>query len=205
MIVPREKNKPHREETQIPYVGLRGWKIENGKLLSLSKRYVWSAENPIVAEHDEGIGFEMANFKLAQTLHREFVNCSCGLYAFHEMESLLENMKLEIAAASTRAATCVCIGASLHWGEVVITQKGLRSTRAQPLALLSPEDWVNGYKQTLSKDHFLVMRARQIVDPSGPMMVNARGISEDYHLPLLREEGFYAYLEEFGQREKLID
>jgi hypothetical protein len=122
-----------------PAVGYRFWRIDpddawtRGRLQSPVAETLWPPLTTLDAECQSRPGLRLAR----SGMHRpdqEWVSpeptCSCGIYAYHEVDPVLRALREEPFMFG---------GAVLCWGRIVIHPEGMRVQHARPLALCRPE------------------------------------------------------------------
>ena len=115
-----------------PAVGFRLWRIEEmltgPRLASPYRHSVWVPHVALEAECREEAGNGLPKAHRQASRMAPLSDCSCGIYAYHEAERMLDGI-----------ADGLVGGAVLCWGRVVIHNEGLRAQFARPLALAATE------------------------------------------------------------------
>jgi hypothetical protein len=123
----------------IPAVGYRVWRFEpvslwtGGQLESAFCQTSWPRREKLEAAcKSEPMlpGFRPKPHRADPEMVSPVTGCSCGIYAYHDMASMLREVDKQRLLIG---------GAVLCWGRIMIHKEGIRAQFVRPLALSVPE------------------------------------------------------------------
>ena len=141
-----------------PVVGYRFWRVDpadiwtGGQLESPFSETLWPPRDRLEAVCKSGLMLRTSRpkaHKLDAPKGSPVEGCSCGIYAYHEIKSMLREVNEQRLLLG---------GAVLCWGRIVIHPEGIRAQFARPLALCLPDQrhmhsWGRGHLEEVAHSY----------------------------------------------------